>query len=414
MNPISKELAWRGLLNQMTFSDPTLLDEGPRKVYLGIDPTADSLHVGHLAIMMMLRHLLDAGWGIYLLVGGGTGMIGDPSGKSEERNMLTLDEIERNKRAIGRQMYALFEGKEFEMVDNYDWLSKVSLLDFLRDAGKHFGMSMLVQRDYIAQRIGEGGAGMSYTEFSYTLLQGYDFWHLFKHEGVTVQIGGSDQWGNMLSGVDLIRKKENAEAHVLSGPIVMNKATGKKFGKSEAGAVWLDPDKTSPFKFYQFWLNSDDESVIDYLKYFTLLNEKAVSDLAEKTKQQPEQREAQKTLAYLITSMVHGKNKADSIVRITETLFGSSDFSSLEAEDITVLTSELPFHKGEVTSQLSDVLVATGLASSKTEARRYISDGAISINGQKYHTETLEQATPIHGHAIIKRGKNSFAISKIG
>lgn len=414
MKKLSEELAWRGLLNQMTFSDPSQLDGEPRSVYLGVDPTADSMHVGHLAMLMMLRHLANAGWKIYLLVGGGTGIIGDPSGKSDERNMLTLEAIETNKRAIAKQMYTLFNGKDIEMVDNYDWLSKVGLIEFLRDTGKHFGMSTLVQRDYIAQRIGEGGTGISFTEFSYTLLQGYDFWHLFKHHGVTVQMGGSDQWGNMLSGVDLIRKKESAEAHVLSGPIVMNKATGKKFGKSEAGAVWLDPDKTSPFQFYQFWLNSDDESVLDYFKYFTLVDEDAIQHLAAIVKDEPQKREAQKTLAYLVTSMVHSKAKADSVVRITESLFGGADLGELEVEDIVSLKHEMPHANAAADASILDILVSTGLASSKSEARRYLADGAVSVNGEKYKSETFTEASLIHGHVILKRGKNTIAVIKIG
>ena len=413
MNKLSHELAWRGLLHQTTFSAPTDLDTKTRTVYLGIDPTADSLHVGHLASMMILRHLLDAGWKIVMLVGGGTGMIGDPSGKSDERNMLTLEEIDKNKKAIAAQMSALFDGKSFTMVDNFDWLNKVSLLEFLRDIGKHFGMSMLVQRDYIAQRIGEGGSGISYTEFSYTLLQGYDYWHLFKHHGVTVQLGGSDQWGNMLSGVDLIRKKENAEAHIISGPIVINKATGKKFGKSEAGAVWLDPTKTSPFQFYQFWLNSDDASVIDYLKYFTLLSEQEINALAEQTKQSPELRAAQKQLAYLMTSTVHGTDKADSVVRITTSLFGA-DYSQMQASDFEALSHEVPMQNISADTSLVDIVVGAQLASSKTEARRFIQDGAVSVNGQKITTETLPVAILIHGYGIVKRGKNAISVIKVG
>jgi tyrosyl-tRNA synthetase len=218
----------------------------------------------------------------------------------------------------------------------------------------------------------------------------------------------------MLSGVDLIRKKESAEAHVLSGPIVMNKATGKKFGKSEAGAVWLDPDKTSPFQFYQFWLNSDDESVLDYLKYFTLVDENAVNRLAEAVKNEPQKREAQKTLAYLVTSMVHSKAKADSVVRITESLFGGADLNDLEAEDVASLKHEMPHANAATDASILDILVSTGLASSKSEARRYLVDGAVSVNGEKYKADTFAAASLIHGHAILKRGKNTIAVIKIG
>src|SRR5664279_4475914 len=282
---LSEELTWRGFYNQTTFTDPKSLDEGSFTLYLGTDPSADSLHVGHLAVYMMVRRFLDQGHKVVLLVGGGTGVIGDPSGKSDERNLLSLDDIARNKAALNTQVSSLFKGHEFTLVDNYDWLKDVSILDFLRDAGKHYGMSTLVQREYIATRIGEGGSGMSFAEFTYTLLQGYDFWHLYKEMGVNLQIGGSDQWGNILSGVELVRKKESATVHGMTAPLVINKATGKKFGKSEAGAVWLDPAKTSVYQFYQFWLNVDDEAAIDYMKLFTLLDKAAIDETASMHKQ---------------------------------------------------------------------------------------------------------------------------------
>lgn len=412
MPTLSEQLTWRGLLHQSTL-EPSDLDQTGKTVYLGIDPTADSLHVGHLAIMMVLRHMRDAGWNVVLLVGGGTGMIGDPSGKSEERNMLSLEDIARNKAAVKQQVLQLFAGADFEMVDNYDWLKEVGLLEFLRDTGKYFGMSTLVQRDYVAQRIGAGGAGISFTEFSYSLLQGYDFWHLWKTKNVTVQIGGSDQWGNMLSGVDLIRKKEGATCHAVSGPIIMNKATGKKFGKSEDGAVWLDPQKTSPFRFYQFWVTTDDESAIDYLKYFTLLSAQEVEDIARRSAEAPQDRIAQKILANQITSLVHGAASTLAVEQATEVLFGNFDSSRISEAEIAILTGELPMVTASRSDSLYDALVMGGLATSKSDARRLVFEGAVSINGVKVSEDTLANLTLISGHLIVKRGKNKVMLVAI-
>lgn len=399
---LSEELTWRGFYNQTTFTTPETLDTEKFTLYLGTDPSADSLHVGHLAVYMMVRRFLDRGHKVVLLVGGGTGVIGDPSGKSDERNLIGLEEIGRNKTALANQVSTLFSGKQFALVDNYDWLHKVSILDFLRDAGKHFGMSTLVQRDYIATRIGEGGSGMSFAEFSYTLLQGYDYWHLFKSHGVNLQIGGSDQWGNILSGVDLIRKKETATVHGMTAPLVINKATGKKFGKSEAGAVWLDEAKTSVYKFYQFWLNVDDESAIDYLKLFTLLSREEIDDLAKLTAQNPAEREAQKVLAHEVTKLVHGEGRAQQARNVTAALFGGTPFSQLLSEELDMLAAEIPVTAG---SHVIDALVSSGVAGSKGEARRLIDGSAVSVNGEKV-TEDIELPVP----SLIKKGKNNFIL----
>ena len=249
---LSEELEWRGLIKDRTFTDPRWLDT-PRTFYLGSDAgSSDSLTVGNLAIYMLARQLALHGWKTVLLVGGATSLIGDPGGKDEERQLKSREEVERNVAGITAQVEKLFTGLEFEAVNNYDWFKDMGYLEFLRDVGKHYSMTELVQRDFIASRMNEGGSGISYAEFSYNLIQGYDFYWLFKNKGVELQIGGSDQWGNMLSGAPLVRKKEGKEVHALSMPLVINKATGKKFGKSEAGAVWLDPAKTSPTQFYQF------------------------------------------------------------------------------------------------------------------------------------------------------------------
>ena len=400
---LSEELQWRGFYNQATFATPAELDERHYTLYLGTDPSGDSLHVGHLAVYMLVRRFLDRGHTVVLLVGGGTGVIGDPGGKEDERQLLSLEVIAKNKAALAAQVSTLFSGKEFTLVDNYDWLKDVSILDFLRDVGKHFSMSQLVQRDFIAKRIGEGGSGISYAEFSYTLLQGYDFWHLHNHYNVNLQVGGSDQWGNILSGIDLIRKKEGDEAYGMTAPLVINKATGRKFGKSEGGAVWLDANKTSVYKFYQFWLNTDDESAIDYIKLFTLLSREDIERIEKEQNDNPSTRIAQKTLAFEVTKLVHGEERTSSVIKVTDVLFGGAVVSELSEDEIAMLAEEIPAVNSGKT--LIEVLTETGVAASNGEARRLIEGNAISVNGQKA-TEDRE----ITGPSLIKKGKNAFVL----
>lgn len=400
---LSEELQWRGFYNQATFSDPSELDTGHYTLYLGTDPSGDSLHVGHLAVYMLVRRFLDHGHKVVLLVGGGTGVIGDPGGKEDERQLLSLDVIANNKAALAGQVSSLFSGKEFTLVDNYDWLKDVSILDFLRDVGKHFSMSQLVQRDFIATRIGEGGSGISYAEFSYTLLQGYDFWHLHNHHQVNLQVGGSDQWGNILSGVELIRKKDGDSVHGMTAPLVINKSTGRKFGKSEGGAVWLDSAKTSVYQFYQFWLNTDDESVIDYLKLFTLLPKEAIEALHTTHTANPGDRAAQKQLAYEVTALVHGTERADSAKKVTEVLFGGAGIAELSSDEVAMLASEIP--TSSIGKSVVEVLVESGLASSNGEARRLLGGGAVSVNGDKVAEDITLSVT-----SLVKKGKNSFVL----
>jgi len=404
---LSEELGWRRFIQQKTFDDPKWLDT-PRTVYFGVDPSADSLHVGNLASFMPLRHMIDHGWKVVLLVGGATGMIGDPGGKSEERNLLTPDEIQHNKKAVGKQVKRLFAGKKFHLVDNIDWLSQVNLLEFLRDTGKYFSMTPLVQRDYIAKRIGEEGVSISYTEFSYTLLQGYDYWHLNKHHGVELQYGGSDQWGNMLSGVELIRRKEGKEAHVLAGPLVVDNRTGKKFGKTENGAVWLDAEKTSPYQFYQFWLNADDGAVEEYLGYYTLLSQDEIKKVMNEFNSNRASRVAQKRLAYEVTKLIHGEERAQTVKRVTEVLFGEGNFLELGKKELEIITDEILVVEG--LDDFSETLVRAGLATSKTEARNFYASGAISVNGEKVTPES--PYTFRRGLNLVKRGKNNFAVVK--
>lgn len=405
---LSAELQWRGQIKDKTFDDISWLDD-PKTFYLGVDcSSADSLTIGNLAVFMMARRLRKHGWKAILLVGGATSMIGDPGGKEEERDLKPREEIEANVAAIKKQVDQLFSGMDFTPADNYDWFKDVGYLEFLRDVGKQYSMTELLQRDFIATRIGEGGSGISYAEFSYSLIQGYDYWQLFKKHGVVLQIGGSDQWGNMLSGVPLIRKKENAEVHALSMPLIIDKTTGKKFGKSEEGAVWLDPNRTSVYKFYQFWLNVDDETVEDYLKVYTELDKDTIEHLMVEFMNDRASRKAQKTLAFEVTKLVHGAERADAVKKATEVLFGEGSFNDLNESEIEMLRAELP--SAEIGNDIYQTIVDAGLASSKSEARNFLFSGAIYINGQKV---TDDQNIPVQsGYSLLKRGKNSFAIIK--
>lgn len=402
---LSDELQWRGFVNQMTFADITDLDTAPRTFYFGVDPSADSMQVGNLAAAMMVRHFIDAGHKAYLLVGGATGMIGDPDGKKDERNLLTLETIAHNKAAIAAQYRRIFAGKDFEIVDNYDWFKDLNYLSFLRDVGKHVPLSTMLGREFVQSRLGEGGTGISYAEFSYALIQGYDFLHLYRHHGVTLQLCGADQWGNSIAGVDLIRRLEAGDAHVYSTPLIMNKATGKKFGKSEDGAVWLDEKKTSVYAFYQFWLNADDAGVIDYAKIFTLLDREHIATLAQAVAENPRAREAQKTLAREVTTLVHGADRAASAERVTDVLFGGTPIDALTMSDLDLLAAEIPTIQAGRT--LVDALVTSGVASSNGEARRLLSGGAVSVNGQK----VTDDAT-LNAPSLIKKGKNSFILAR--
>jgi len=321
---LTDELKWRGFVNQTTIKDISKLDNEKLTFYWGVDPSSDSMTVGNLAAAMMVRQFIQAGHKAVLLVGGATGLIGDPDGKNQERDLKTREEVESNKNAIVSQYKTVFEGLDFEVVDNNEWFSHINYVDFLRDYGKHFSMTQLLDRDFVKSRIGEGGSGISYAEFSYSLIQGYDFLHLFREKGVTLQVSGADQWGNSLAGVELIRKIENKSADVYTTPIIINKSTGQKFGKSEAGAVWLDEKKTSVYQFYQFWLNVDDDGVIDYLKIYTLLSREQIDRLGVESVNNPSERAAQKALAYEVAKLVHGSERADSAKKVTEVLFGNN------------------------------------------------------------------------------------------
>lgn len=412
---LSEELQWRGFVQQSTFKNLGELDDKNWTFYHGFDASADSQTVGNLAAMMFDKVFIRHGHKAVLLAGGATSLVGDPGGKDKERPMQDENVIASNVHKAELQLKQIMGENNFTLVNNLDWTKDLSLLDFLRDIGKHFSMTPLVQRDYIAQRIGEGGAGISFTEFSYTLLQGMDYLHLFDKYGVTLQLGGSDQWGNCLSGVELIRKTRGAEAHVITLPLVINKATGKKFGKSEDGAVWLDSSKTSPFKFYQFWINADDEGVEDYIKVYTEMHKNEVDELMASHRSNPEQRIAQKKLAYEVTKLVHGKEKADSVLSVSEALFGGRAYSTLSAIDFKELETELPVVSAKLgETQLLEILVGGMLATSKTEARRFLDENAVYINGSQISLDklALDEHDDIQGYAVVRRGKNASVLVK--
>lgn len=400
---LSEELQGRGFVNQTTFTDLTELDKEPIAFYWGVDPSADSMQIGNFAAAMMVRHFINHGHKAYLLVGGATGIIGDPDGKKDERNLLTLEQIASNKAAIAEQYRKVFAGQDFEIVDNYDWFKDMNYITFLREVGKNVPMSQMLGREFVQSRLGKDGSGISYAEFSYSLIQGYDFLHLNREHGVTLQVAGADQWGNSIAGVDLIRRIEGKEAHVYTVPLVINRATGKKFGKSEDGAVWLDPNKTSVYKFYQFWLNADDEGVEEYIKIFTMLPLDKIAEIVDEHKINPSARLAQRTLADEVTKIVHGEERTDSVKRVTAVLFGDAEFTALNEADIDALAAEIP--TSQVGTTVVEALVNAGLATSNGDARRLIEGNAVSINNQKIAADQSVD-TPV----LIKKGKNSFVL----
>lgn len=397
-------MAWRGLIKDKTFDDIGWLDK-PKVFYHGIDASSDSMTIGNLAAMMMARRLLEAGWKAVLLAGGATSLVGDPGGKHEERELKSREEIQKNVEAIKKQISGLFSGQDFTLVDNYDWFKDVHYLDFLREVGKHYSMTELVQRDFVAERMGQGGSGISYAEFSYSLIQGYDYWQLYKAHDAVLQIGGSDQWGNMLSGVPLIRKKENKEVHALSMPLVVNKATGVKFGKSESGAVWLDPAKTSPTQFYQFWINCDDADAEDFLKIFTLLSRPEIEKIMKEHNSDPQKRLAQTRLAGELTDLVHGAEARKFAEEVTRYLTGEIPVSEAGDSAVDEIKKALPHAAVQPGTPVVDTLVETKLAASKTEGRRLLQSKAVYVNNQSFTKDHLEAADFKNKKLMLRRGK---------
>lgn len=401
---LSEELVWRGFVAETTIEDPAELDTRvSKKFYWGADPSADSLTIGNLAAAMMCACFVRHGYEPFLLVGGATGQIGDPK-ENGERELKSLDEVEHNKKCIAEQMRRVIKSDDLTMVDNYDWFREMRYLDFLREVGKAFSMTQLLDRQFVQNRIGEGGSGISYAEFSYTLIQGYDFLHLYRKYGIDLQLCGADQFGNCSSGIHLIKRLEGGTADVWSTPLIIDPATGRKFGKSEGNAIWLDSKKTSIFDFYQFWINQPDEAVEYLLKIYTLLDKEAVEGLMTEQKEHPERRAAQRALARGATAVVHGVEAAEAVETLTEQLF-RSDLAELAEDEIREFGEYLA--TGKKGAMLTEILVATGLTGSKGEARKMMAAGAISVNGVK-----VKEDMPINQVALIKRGKNKFAVVK--
>lgn len=398
---LAEELTWRGFINQTTFADINDINE-PRTFYIGVDPSAPSMTIGNLAVMMLCRHFIDHGHTPLLLVGGATGMIGDPDGKKQERDLRNAETVARSVEGLTAQFRQIFRGQDFAVVNNADWFAHVNYVDFLHQIGKHVSMTQLLDRDFVQQRIGEGGTGISYGEFSYALIQGYDFLHLYREKGATLQLAGADQWGNSVTGVSLIRKLEGGEAHVLTAPLVINKQTGVKFGKSEGGAVWLDPALTSPYKFYQFWLNCDDETSEDLIKIYTLLDQATIETLIDTHRANPGARTLQKALAQEVTDIVHGHERRESVERVTSVLFGNNDLSTLREEDLDALADEIPTVSPQ---SVVTALVEAEVCASNGEARRLIKNNAISLDGAKITSDQLATSP-----SLIKKGKNSFVL----
>ncbi len=422
--PIS-ELAWRELLFQHTEGLQAALAAGQVTGYCGFDPTASSLHVGNLVPVMGLVHLQRAGHRPIALVGGGTGMIGDPSGRNSERTLQTLETIAENAEAIRRQLakFLDFEGPNAaRLLNNADWLTKLSLLDFLRDTGKHFSINYMLAKDSVKSRL---ESGLSFTEFSYMLLQAHDFLELHQREGVTLQIGGSDQWGNITAGLELIRRTTGGDAHALTFPLITN-ADGSKFGKSTGGgSVWLDPARTSPYKFYQFWIGADDRDVSRYLRFFTLLDRATIEALDQAVRTAPEQREAQRALATEVTTRVHGADAARVAQEVSALLFEKADPQALSDAALEALRLEIPFATyaasvdGPALSEGVDVyecLTALGVAASRGAAKRLLEQGGVSVNGTKLSAadRLIGQERLLRGrHLLLKKGAREFGLVQV-
>lgn len=409
-----EELKARGLIEHSSAAPEQILSM-PRTVYLGVDPTADSMQIGNLAVILFMKRLGDAGNRLIFLVGGGTGMIGDPKEKGE-RSMLDEKTLDVNTQALKTQLKKLLGSTSFKMVDNADWLSKVKLLPFLRDIGKHFTVNDLVKREIIKKRLDTPEESISYTEFTYALLQGFDYLTLHEEYGVDLQIGGSDQWTNILSGVDLIRKRLGKQVYAIGMPLVTD-STGKKFGKSEGNAVWLDPKKTSPFSFYQFWINLPDESIENYLKVYTFLPLIEIDALMELHRRNPGERQAQETLARLVTEIVHGPAATAQAAAATDALFGDTPFSELSNEALAVALAEVPsvtLSKQEIEggAPFADVLVAGSLATSKSDARRLIEGKGITLSGQTIENpdQKIFHGDLTHGYALVRKGKRGVLV----
>ena len=418
---IIDDLMWRGAINQMTDEEGLrqLTQEKSVSLYCGVDPTGDSMHIGHLIPFMILRRFQLAGHRPVIVIGGATGSIGDPSGRTSERVLQTKEQVQHNVEKLTAQMKRLFltsqeDQEAVRLVNNYDWTKELSLLDFLRDYGKHFNLNTMLAKDIVVSRL---EVGISFTEFSYQILQSIDFLQLFRKEDVQVQIGGADQWGNITAGLELIRKVEGAEARAYGLTIpLMLKSDGTKFGKSAGGAVWLDPEKTTPYEFYQFWLNQDDRDVIKYIKYFTFLEKEEIEALETAVQEEPHKRQAQKRLAEEVTRFVHGEAALQDALKITNALF-TGDVQQLNADEIEQGFKNMPtFESEKVEQNLATWLVDLGIEPSRRQSREDIQNGAISINGEKItdleHVWTPKQS--FEGRfVLVRRGKKKYFLVKL-
>ena len=420
------ELEWRGLVHQMTPGVPEALASGPVSAYIGFDPTGSSLHVGSLVVIMILVHLQRYGHRPVALVGGGTGMIGDPSGKVNERQLLTPDIVAENTLAIRAQLerFLSFDGPAAaRMRDNAEWLNSLGLIEFLRDTGKHFTVNYMLQKESVKSRM---DAGISFTEFGYMLLQAYDFMELYRRDGVTLQLGGSEQWGNIVAGIELIRRTSGGEAHALTVPLLMT-SSGTKFGKTEAGAVWLDADRTSPYAFYQFWLGTEDRDAGRSLRFFTLLGREEIEDLEAASVAAPERRDAQRALARDVTRRVHGQAALHAAEQVSAFFFGALDPRELTEDAFAILREEAPFTEVEsaaLTAETSEsafdvlkLLTMSGLASSNGAAKRLLEQGGVSINKRKMTSAErhvmVGDALLLGEYIVVGKGKRDFALLRV-
>jgi tyrosyl-tRNA synthetase len=429
MNSFIQELKWRSMLQDMTPELEEHLAKGMASAYLGFDPTADSLHIGHLVGVMTLLHFQRAGHQPVALVGGATGMIGDPSFKSAERNLLDKQTLDHNVACIQKQLakFLDFSGNQknnARLVNNYDWISEFTFLDFIRDVGKHITVNYMMSKDSVKRRL-EDGNGLSFTEFSYQLIQGYDFYHLWKNENCTIQLGGSDQWGNIVTGTELIRRMGGGSAFALTVPLI-TKSDGTKFGKTEGGSVWLDPEKTSPYAFYQFWLNVSDADASKYIRIFTVLDQSTVEILEKEHAEAPHLRLLQKEIAKEVTCMVHSTEDYEMALKASEILFGKSsteDLASLDERTFLAVFEGVPQVQlsNSVFAQLENVLDLLGektnfeLFPSKGEARKMIQGGGVSINKEKV-ADPLAPVTfsLLQGkYLLVQKGKKNYVIVEI-
>lgn len=415
MTDILEELAWRGLLAQHTDLDALRaeLAAGPVALYCGFDPTAPSLHIGNLVQILTVRRLQDAGHRPFALVGGATGLIGDPK-MTGERTLNAPDVVAGWVERIRAQIAPLlrFDGPHAAtMVNNLDWTAGLTAIDLLRDIGQHYRLGTMLAKETVARRL-HSEQGISYTEFSYQILQGMDFLELFRRHGVRLQTGGNDQWGNLLSGVELVRKAEGVGVHALTTPLI-TKADGTKFGKTETGTVWLDPAMTTPYAFYQFWLNADDADVVGYLKVFTFRSREEIAELERAVAERPSAREAQRALAQDVTALVHGAAAADAVVAASQALFGRGSLADLDEDTLAAAVAELPTAPGRPGDAVVDLLAATGVVASKAAARRAVTEGGASVNNVRVAADTavLTAQDLLHGRwAVLRRGKRTLAV----